>query len=396
VERIIAHIDMDAFFASVEQVRRPWLKGKPIGVTNHLGERGVIATASYEARACGIKSGMPVKTALKILPSLILIKGDITLYEQISDKIYGILIQYAPVVERFSIDEAFLDLTYKVKSFEEGEKIALKIKEEIKNTLGLPSTIGISFNKLLAKIASKEGKPDGLLLVTKENFQSFLKDLPLSRIPGIGKKIETRIKEIYGAEKIGELQKIGLNELIKTFHSYGAFIYNAIHGIDNSEVTGEGEVKEKSIGNSTTLKSDTDSIEVIKGVIRMLSSNICFRLRRKNLLAERITITIRYEDFSTFSHSKNIEGTDSEEEIFKGSLSLFNEIYNGEKVRLLGITLSKLRDRAITLFKEMKDKDETLSKAVDTAKEKFGIDTLCYANSINLRIKLQERKISGR
>ncbi|MGB9833049.1 MAG: DNA polymerase IV, partial [Caldisericum exile] len=163
MEKIIAHIDMDAFFASIEQARRPWLKGKPIGITNHPDGRSVIATASYEARTYGIKSGMPVKEALKLFPNLILVKGDMNLYEKISDEIYEILIRYAPTVERFSIDEAFLDLTYKVKDYEEARVIGLEIKKEIFDKFSLPSTIGISYNKLIAKIASKEAKPNGLL-----------------------------------------------------------------------------------------------------------------------------------------------------------------------------------------------------------------------------------------
>lgn len=396
MERIIAHIDMDAFFASVEQVKRPWLKGKPIGVTNHPDGRSVIATASYEARAYGIKSGMPVKEALKLFPGLILVKGDASLYEKISDGIYEILVHYAPNVERFSIDEAFLDLTYAAKDYNSATEIGIKIKKEIFEKYLLPSTIGISYNKLIAKMASKEAKPNGLLVITKEEVDDFLKKLPVSKIPGIGKKIEEALKKKFDVETIAELQNIELNELIKAFHTYGLFIYNAAHGIDNSEVIPEYERDdEKSIGNSTTLDFDTDDIEIIKGVLRRLSSNVCYRLRNRNLLTERLTLTIRYEDFSTFSHSKNIEKTNLDSQIYTEALKLFFEIYNGQKVRLLGVTARNLSETPYTLFEHKEDKNEKLVSALDKAKKKIGDESVSYANSINLRFRLANKKISG-
>lgn len=397
MKKIIAHLDMDAFFASVEQVRKPWLKGKPIGVTNHPNGRSVIATASYEARPYGIKSGMPVKTAIKLLPTLIIVKGDMAIYEKISDEIYEILKRYAPAVEKFSIDEAFLDLTFKAHTFEEAKQIATNIKAEIYAKFKLPSTIGISINKLLAKIASKEGKPNGLFVIKEEDIDNFMKDLPISKIPGIGKKIEEKIKNLYGVEKAGELQKVPIQELIKTFHSYGVFIYNAIRGIDNSEVIPEYEIeKEKSIGNSTTLDFDTDNLDIIKGVIRKLSSNVGYRLRTRNFLAKRITLTLRYEDFSTFLHGKDVSATNSDEEIYKVANVLFNEIYNGERVRLLGVTASKLEHPKIGLFEEGPQKDKKLINALDSVRKKFGDEITNYANNIYLDIKLSQRRISGR
>ncbi|MGB9769122.1 MULTISPECIES: DNA polymerase IV [Caldisericum] len=396
MEKIIAHIDMDAFFASIEQARRPWLKGKPIGITNHPDGRSVIATASYEARTYGIKSGMPVKEALKLFPNLILVKGDMNLYEKISDEIYEILIRYAPTVERFSIDEAFLDLTYKVKDYEEARVIGLEIKKEIFDKFSLPSTIGISYNKLIAKIASKEAKPNGLLVITKEEADTFLRKLQVSKIPGVGKKIEEVLKKKFNVETIEQLQKIGINELIKVFHTYGVFIYNAAHGIDNSEVVAEFEKEEeKSIGNSTTLDFDTDDIEVIKGVLRRLSSNICYRLRLKSLLAKRITLTIRYEDFSTFSHSKNIEKTNLDSQIYQEVLKLFFEIYSGQKVRLLGVSATHLSHIPYTLFNHNEEKNEKLLTAIDKVRNKIGNESISYANSVNLKFRLANKKISG-
>lgn len=396
MEKIIAHIDMDAFFASIEQVRRPWLRGKPIGITNHTDGRSVIATASYEARAYGIKSGMPVKKALKLFPGLILVKGDADLYEKISDGIYEILIKYAPSVERFSIDEAFLDLTYAVKDYEEAKNIGIKIKREISEKFFLPSTVGISYNKLIAKMASKEAKPNGLLVITQNDVDAFLKKLPISKIPGIGKKIEEALKKKFNVETIEELQKIDLNELIKTFHSYGMFIYNAAHGIDNSEVIADYEKdEEKSIGNSTTLDFDTDDIEIIKGVLRRLSANVSYRLRVRNFLTERITLIVRYEDFSTFSHSKNIEKTNLDFKIYESALKLFFEIYNGQKIRLLGVIARNLTHIPITLFQQNEDRNEKLAKALDSARNNIGDESISYANSINLKFRLSNKKISG-
>lgn len=397
MERIIAHLDMDAFFASVEQVRKPWLKGKAIGVSNHPNGRSVIATASYEARVYGIKSGMPIKEALKKLPSLIIVKGDMNLYEEISDKIYEILKKYAPSIERFSIDEAFLDFSYIAKNYDNARTIALSIKEDILRQTQLTCTIGISYNKLVSKIASKQAKPDGLLIIKKEEAFDFLRNLNVSKIPGIGNKIEKKLKEHFNVITIEDLQKINLNELIRVFHSYGVFLYQSARGIDESKVIDEFEKKqEKSIGNSTTLDFDTDNIDIIKSVLKKISANVGFRLRSKNFLTTKILLTIRYEDFTTFSYQTTVHETNNDYTIYEASLKTFRQNYSGKKVRLLGITATNLKSNDQGLFNKSKTKEENILTAIDTIKKKFNDATISYADTLTLDTLFFSKKISGR
>ena len=385
MKKIVMHIDMDAFFASIEQNKKPWLRGKPVGVTGNPEGRSVIATASYEARVFGVKSGMSLWTARRLCPEMILVQSDFNEYIRVSKELINLFYSFSPAVEEFSIDEAFLDLTYVVKDFDEAYKLGSIIKKSVREKFNLTCTIGISFNKLLAKLAAKLSKPDGLKVIRYDDVSSILESLPVGKISGIGKKTELALKKKFNVETMGQLKKIPLNELITVFHTYGKFLYNASLGIDNSEVvTAVDREDVKSIGNSMTFDSDTDDFDYIKGILRFLSGKVADRLRKANLYCRSVTITIRYSSFYTITHGKIVSPTNLDSTIFMTSIDLFQEVYKkGLEVRLLGVTVSGFeRTVGCSLFTdESSEKEERVLLAMDSLRERFGFDKINYGSS---------------
>ncbi len=402
MNRIIMHIDMDAFFASIEQAQKQWLRGKPIAISGNPNGRSVIATASYEARVYGIKSGMPLREAKLLYPKLIILKGEMAEYERISKELYELFYQFAPAVERFSIDEVFMDLTYSAKDSDEAHEIGRRIKNDVKNKFGITCTVGISVNKLLSKIAAKLAKPDGLIVLKENDIDNVLKKLPIGKITGIGKKTNLTLKEKFGVEKIEDLQKISLTDLVAVFHSYGNFLYDACRGIDDSPlITIIDKEETKSIGNSITFDVDTDNIIYVKAILRMLSSRVTFRLRKDNFSCRVVTIMIRYDDFNTLTHRMTIPSTNLDKEIYEASIKLFQDVYNGSKVRLLGITASQLSysEEANNLFSnECETKEKGLLYAMDSARERFGFKITEYGNEnfLDSKFVLTDKKLSAK
>ena len=388
-ERIIMHIDMDAFFASIEQRDKPWLKGKPIAISNIPEERSVVATASYEARKFGIHSAMPVKIARKLCPDLIIVKTDIDKYRKESSKLLSIFNKFCPSVEQTSIDEAFLDLTYTVKNYEEANLLGTKLKDFVSKHLNLPLTIGISYNKLLAKLASKLGKPNGLKIIKPEDTDKILEPLPVGKISGIGKHTEKILREVFNAYTLGELQKIPLLELVSVFHSQAVFLYNAARGIDSSKVISNYEKgNPKSIGNSITLRTDTDDKKYIKSTLKYLSEKVGLRIRAHNLYAQTITIVVRYKDFITLTHRKTLnKPINSNYEIYIHALMLLNEIWKGKEVRLLGISLSNLKDYAERSLFDTENNLNKLESALDKVKMRFGNKAADYGSVMLVKTK---------
>ena len=387
--RIIMHVDMDAFFASVEQRDKPWLRGKPIAISNIPEERSVVATASYEARKFGIHSAMPVKVARKLCPELIIVKTDINKYRKESSKLLSIFNRFCPSVEQTSIDEAFLDLTYTVKNYEEAKLLGIKLKEFIHKKLNLPLTIGISYNKLLAKLASKLGKPNGLKIIKPEDADEILEPLPIGKISGIGKHTEKTLKEVFNVYTLGELKKVPLLELASIFHSQAVFLYNAARGIDSSKVVSEYEKgNPKSIGHSITLRMDTSNKKYIQSTLKYLSEKVGLRIRTHNLYAQTITIVIRYENFSTFTHRKTLnKPIQSNYEIYIYALMLFNEIWNGKKVRLLGISLSNFKNYIERSLFDTENNLYKLEDALDEVKKRFGHKAADYGSVMLVKTK---------
>lgn len=339
--RRILHIDMDAFFAAIEQKKHPELIGKPlvIGGKGDPTKRGVVSTASYEARRYGIHSSMPLKVAYTLCPEAIFLPVDYDEYLKVSEAVKSILRDFTPLLEDVSIDEAFLDITDLKSSSEE---IAMKIKNRIMDELGLTCSIGIAPNKLLAKIASGMKKPNGLTIISEGDIENLIWPLPVRKLPGVGPKTEAYLKKI-GINTIGELALQPIEELIRHFgNSYGHYLYKASSGIDESPLITYWEPK--SMSRETTFQTDTNSWQTVAKNLATLTKEVVDRLKQKHYTCRTITIKIRFNDFKTYTKAKTLsEFTDSTEIIRKAAFESLRKIELKKKVRLIGVKLSNLR-----------------------------------------------------
>ncbi|MEK6590674.1 MAG: DNA polymerase IV [Nitrospinota bacterium] len=338
--RRILHIDMDAFFTSVEQKRLPELIGKPVivGGSGDPLRRGVVSTASYEARKFGIHSAMPLRTAYKLCPHAIFLPVDYEEYSRVSEKIKGILREFTPIIEDVGIDEAFLDVSHIGRP---PEDIAEEIKKRIKDETGLTSSIGIAPNKLLAKLASDMQKPDGLTIIKEDEIESRIWQLPVRKLWGVGPKTEAHLKGM-GIKTIGELASLPLDRLTEEFgESYGNYLYNASRGIDESPLVTHWEPK--SISRETTFQKDTDNWQVTAKSIAELTKDIVDNMRHSDYKGRTVTVKIRFSDFETHTRAKTLsEPTDSLEVIRKAAFECLKRLELKKKVRLTGIRVSGL------------------------------------------------------
>ncbi len=338
MERKIIHVDMDAFFAAVEQRDNPKLKGKPV-IVGGRSDRGVVATCSYEARKYGVHSAMPTFIAKQKCPNGIFLPTRHKRYKEVSREIFEIFYELTDLVEPLSIDEAYLDVT-EVK--ENALDIAWHIKREVMKRSGLTISVGISYNKFLAKLASDWNKPNGIKIITQNMVPDILRPLSISKVYGIGKKSANKLNKI-GIFTIDDLMKLPKQYLIDFFGKYGIEIYDRIRGIDTREVKPSREIK--SIGRETTLKEDTMDREILKKFLLDFSKDISGSLNKRNLSAKTITIKIKTSSFETHTKSKTIlQYTDSAEEIFHVALDILNQIEIGEGIRLIGLTTSNFSD----------------------------------------------------
>ncbi|MHB8909403.1 MAG: DNA polymerase IV [Syntrophales bacterium] len=336
--RRILHIDMDAFFAAVEQRRRPELAGKPvvIGGQGDPSKRGVVSTANYEARKYRVHSGMPLRTAHKLCPHAVFLPVDYDAYVRSSSQFKEVLKTESPIMEDVGIDEAFLDIT---DSEDSGETIAVRIKEGIKEKTGLTCSIGIAPNKLLAKIASDMKKPDGVTILTEQEIEMRLWPLPIRKLYGIGPKTETYLTGM-GIDTIGHLAALSLDNLLEHFgKSYGRYLYEASRGVDDSPLVTHWEPK--SISRETTFQEDVNNWQTIAGTLADLSREVTADLRENQYRAKTVTIKIRFSDFATFTRAMTIQDfTDSEEVIRKAAFASLKRIELNKKVRLVGVRAS--------------------------------------------------------
>ncbi len=381
--RKILHVDMDAFFASIEVVRNPSLKGKPIVITNSIGDRGVVSTASYEARKYGIHSAMPLKKAKRLCKNLIVIRGNFSLYNEISHKIMEILSDFTDKIEVRSIDEAYLDVTETVGIFGSALEIGRKIKRIIKEKFSLTCSVGISYNKLLAKIATELSKPDGLLEIKKDDLEKYYYPLPVEKIPGIGPK-SVRVLKNFGVEKVSDLKRFTYEDLVRNFKPAFSKFLLMIKEAKGDEEVNFRESPPKSISSRVTLNEDTTDIKFMESILSSLSEEVGSRLRKRNLLAKTIKITIRYNNFKTVTHQRKLSiPINSDSDILKEAISLLRERIENKPVRLLGVTASSLMNESFdtSLF----SKDETNNKflkTIDEIKEKFGERKILLLKSI--------------
>jgi DNA polymerase IV (DinB-like DNA polymerase) len=337
--RIILHIDMDYFFAQIEERENPQFKGKPVvvGADPKGGKgRGVVSTANYEARKYGIKSGMPISKAYQLCPNAIFLPVNIELYEKVSDKIMGIVKKYSPVYEIVSLDEAYLDISF-CKNWKEAENLGKKLKKEIFEKEKLTCTVGIGPNKTIAKLAAEKAKPNGLKVVKPEEVEKFLDPLDVDDLPGIGPKTAEKLRKI-GVNKIFELKKLSKEKLREMFGKIGERIWEKARGIDEEPVSPEEIIK--SIGRQITFERDTRNPKLIFGTFEKLIKEVYDELIENNFSFRTITVICRYKRFETHTKSKTLKEPSKDFEILKKeSKKLLLKFFLESKkpIRLIGL-----------------------------------------------------------
>jgi DNA polymerase-4 len=370
---------MDAFFISVEQRDNPSLRGKPAAVCGSLS-RSVVTSATYEARPYGIRAGMSTQEAKRRCPQLILVEGNHSKYTETAARIFSILKKFTPLVEIASIDEAYLDITQSILLFQSSLHIATSIKNQIRESEQLTCSIGIAPNKLLGKLGSRLKKPDGLVVIPEENVEEVLKDLPVSKLYGIGPKLAEALNSL-GIFTCGQLRKFPVSVLSKRFGVIGERLHEMGLGLDDSPVVPFDEEEDaKSISHSVTLEEDTSDPNILRKVLLQLSEKVSKRMRREGFYGRRIAITVRYSDFFTFSKQKTLsKWMNSGNEIFKLASEIFESIPHPKPIRLLGVGISLLKKEwcQLDLF-ERTDRKDNLLKAMDRVNERFGDWTLTW------------------
>jgi len=372
-DRTIMHLDMNAFFASVEQQANPALRGKPVAVIGSA-KRTVITTASYEARAFGVKTGMTVFEGRQKCPGLLLVVGDNRKYTHTSSQIMAMLQEYTPLVEVFSIDEAFLDVTGSLGLFGSAERIAYLLKAQIRHQFGLTCSIGIAPNKLLAKLASEMKKPDGLTVIEPKEVARILDTVPVGDLCGIGKKTELLLT-LYGIRSCGDLGRFPVEILTRKFGVIGERLRQMGLGVDNSPVVPAEDADEvKSVGHSTTLARDITEREEILKYLLQLSEMVGRRARRYGVEGKTVTLTIRYADFTTFSRQESgAAPINRSEDIYRAAVQILDNLHLEQPVRLLGVRLTNLRHSAEQLPLFGDERKKALATCVmDSVNNRYG------------------------
>ncbi len=337
----IIHIDMDAFYASVEQLDSPSLRGKPVIVGGNPGMRGVVAACSYEARKYGVHSAMPCSKAYQLCPQAVFIRPRLPRYKEVSNYIMDIFKQYTHLVEPLSLDEAFLDVTVNKKNNPSATLLADCIRKQIYKETGLTASSGVSFNKFLAKVASDLNKPNGSSIILPEQAHDFLSQLPIGDFFGVGKVTKQKMLAM-GISNGKTLREYSKSDLIHHFGKSGVFFYNIVRGIDNRPIK-PSRIR-KSIGAETTFQKDTKDISLIQNILEQLSTKVEESLKKKQCWASTLTLKIRYHDFTTITRSITLKSPIySKGEILNHLPQLLKKTEVGRRrVRLLGVTMSKL------------------------------------------------------
>ncbi len=384
-QRWILHVDMDAFYASVEQRDRPELRGRPVIVGGSTA-RGVVAAASYEARRYGIRSAMPTREALRRCPEAICVKGRMEHYQSVSRQIFDIFRRYTPVVEGLSLDEAFLDVTGSLTLFGSAMEIARAVKDDVRAETALCASVGIAPNKLVAKIASDLDKPDGLVLVTPETLRETLDPLPVETLPGIGRQTLARLHG-RGVRSIADLRTAAAETLRPVFGRYTRRAQERAAGIDDRPVVVHRP--EKSISAEQTFDEDLESVEEQERRLLRLAERTGARLRAKRLVAGTVQVKIRAADFSTYTRQIRLHppgnATRSLFETSRDLLAAWRDEYPGRSIRLLGVGGAELTAaEQLDLFDAASDgAGSGLDQTVDRIRERFGSTALSRARSMD-------------
>jgi DNA polymerase-4 len=367
--RSILHVDLDAFFAAVEQRDRPELRGRPVVVG--LGDRGVVSAASYEARRFGIHSAMPIRRARLLCPDAVFVPVDGRRYATVSAAVMAILRRFTPLVEPISIDEAFLDVGGSRALFGDGPTIARRIKDAIRDEQELTASVGVATTKLVAKIASDLRKPDGLVVVRPGEEASFLAPLPISRLWGVGPQTAAALAD-FGVATIGDLAMVPVDGLVRRFGRHGATLHDRALGIDTDPVVDEHAAK--SIGHEHTLDEDTSDPEVIEGTLLAMADGVAGRLRAAGVRGATVTVKIRDSTFRTVTRQRTFDHpTDLTEPIWRAAVELARPEVAGRRIRLLGVTMSGLgAPEQLGLFAEDDDRRRRATLAADAIRRRFG------------------------
>ena len=384
--RAILHIDMDAFFASVEQRDRPELRGKPVLVGGD-GPRGVVAAASYEARAFGCHSAMPSSIAKRLCPNAIFVKGSHSSYSAVSKQVFEILERFSPAIQPISIDEAFLDVTGSTHLFGSPSDIAIEIRRLVKQELDLTCSVGIAPNKFLAKLASDMNKPDGYTLITPETTQHILDPLPVEKLMGVGPSTQRSLDRL-GVRTVAQLRALPKETLNARMGEFGDKLYRLCRGIDDRPVRIDKGAK--SISHEHTFETDLQDPDEVRAIIARQAGDVAARLRKHGRYAKTISIKVRFGDFETITRSHTLDAqTNETNTIHQAAKSLFDQWARAYRpVRLIGVGLSGLTQSPADagLFDaQTNNKNQAVDKAADTIASKFGKHALTRASTLRAK-----------
>jgi DNA polymerase IV len=370
--RAILHVDLDAFFAAVEQRDRPEIRGRPVVVGGGgPGDRGVVSAASYEARAFGVRSAMPLRTAAALCRDAVFLPVDGRKYDAVSREVMAILRRFTPLVEPVSIDEAFLDVTGSVALFGDGEAIARQIRAAVSAEVGLTASVGVATTKLVAKVASDLRKPDGLVVVPSGEEAAFLAPLPIARLWGVGPATAGALRE-FNVATIGDLAALPIDVLVRRFGPHGAGLHERALGVD-AETVHAGDPA-KSIGHEHTFDVDTSDREVLERTLLGMADGVAARLRSAGLRAHTVTVKVRDSDFRTTTRQKKIDPpTDMTEPIWRAAVELARPELRGIRVRLIGVTASGFDESPqLALFGGEDERRRRVVEAADAIRRRWG------------------------
>ena len=378
--KAIIHLDMDAFYAAVEVLDNPDLQGKPV-IVGGSKERGVVSSASYEARTFGVHSAQPIATAMRLCPQGIFRPVRMWRYQEISRQIFEIFKRFSPLVEPLSLDEAFVDVTGSTRLFGPPEEIAKKIKQQVVAETGLTASAGVAPTKFIAKIASDIQKPDGLTIVPEGKVKEFLGPLPIEKLWGVGERTRKTLAHL-GVETIGDLGRVPLELLDRKMGKHGLHLSLLAQGVDEREVETERQVK--SIGHEETYREDILDMTMARRVLLSLATKVAKRLRGHGFVGKTVTLKVKYHDFVQITRSVTLqEPTDDGREIFQSCCDLLSKTEASKRpVRLFGISLSQLdladKERQLALFEQRRGapKRKRLNRALDTISDKYGDEAI--------------------